>query len=353
MYRGTKKTAIIGAILCALTAQNTWSMPASFWPAFLQERWAPLRNELRSQLSEAGRKEISAATVRLVADDGSYCSATVLSPDGYVLTALHCVERCLLEHRLLERFSNRYIETLSFRTLRQPAPDTVCKGFSVPDADRDRVELVHIGPGVVNFVDYHPIHRIASSEFSRLTQLRGDFAILKASSQKTEISASLPCAQIDAAPQSTLPGSALFALGFPLPKRSTKLLTGRAPATGGKTPHPLQLLEGRVTQSLGENPVIRDSHFSQSVFRRVEEFHRGPGVRLAHLDIYPGMSGGPVVSDAGKLVGTVSGVVDESQIDLEFVPNNGVYTPLSFVYASMQKSEGPVAAAKIFSCKVN
>jgi hypothetical protein len=69
------------------------------------------------------------------------------------------------------------------------------------------------------------------------------------------------------------------------------------------------------------------------------------------LDIYPGMSGGPVMSDQGRLVGSVSGVVDETRIDAEFVPNNGVYTPASFIYASLQKSLGHVTASQVFSCK--
>lgn len=333
-------------------------MPATFWPSFWEQVRTPNRpdpgQEIRAQLRAPDRTELTAATVRLVGDDGSHCSASVISPEGHLLTALHCVERCLMQHDLLERFKSPYIETLSFRTKAQPAAGAVCKGFRLPESRRMRVELVHLGPGVVNFVDYHPISRIPEAEFERLIRLRGDFAILKAAPDQPNASAKpLPCAQAEITPLPENAGSALYALGFPLAKRSTKLSAGTRVASRGPAARGAdlaQLIEGHIAQSLSGNPVIRDSGFSEGVFRRVEAFHQGPGVRLAHLDIYPGMSGGPVVNHLGRVVGAVSGVVDETRIDAEFVPNNGVYTPLSFIYAELQKAQGPVLAARAFSC---
>lgn len=279
----------------------------------------------------------SSATHRITMETGSNCSGVVLSPDGYVLTALHCMDLCLEQAGVSSR-RRRTHELYSLYEIGEQAPkDLVCPRFGasywLSEHDAVSPRVVWLGRGTETFDDAR-VEELPAEVISEIKGLIGDYAILKYDLPG-------PAACLPPARETPRPGETLWALGYP---DWTKRDSGHNSAGV----HQQHISFGARRGSIREDAYLRTIFSSEAPWRLEESIFDQPHVLIADLDVYGGSSGGPVINDKGEIVAVVYSSIHASATEELHASALGI--SLASVVAEVRRGLGETKAAEIFNC---
>jgi hypothetical protein len=159
-----------------------------------------------------------------IAKDDIGCSGTIVSPDGYVLTALHCVASCLT-NPMLDRAITMPSGQVATGVELSRSPRNFC------DLGQKLGQAEFIASGTLHMITATEFRRIAFSNLEDAFQLkelgytapagRGDFAILKLQNRTN-----MACAKV--ANRIPIENEKIWSYSFPVFERGAKSIKGSA-----------------------------------------------------------------------------------------------------------------------------
>lgn len=239
-----------------------------------------------------------AATFRIAPQEGT-CSAVFLSDDGYVATALHCVEHCFhpkwnYQPPVVSIQKNRPgvysgVQIPLQTPPKMNCPDMQSSNFWNYEFNLDKPEIVFVGRGMLTN-DEKQMAKISQEEFDTVKDLDEDVAILK---YENGSGRPLPC--VPAARSMPLPNEPVWAIGFPVRGKyngyQKGMSVGRARASMTEDP----ILQKYATEINAED-VQRFWSYQKSLWER-------PDFLLTNADGAHGNSGGLMIDRNGEFVG--------------------------------------------------
>lgn len=274
---------------------------------------------------EAGAAEMLSSSVWKMIDhsDDSFCTVFAVSTDGYMMTALHCLRRCLSEQGVLQQASNTYLGLLDLMvSTSHSAVGMRCPHLSIPglriNADSAsagrQIEVVATGRGLSIFDERFfgntaLYQKLKASGWADKAQ---DFAILKVVPVEP-----LRCLKFAATPAGA--GNAVFSVGFPLSDSNEELS--------------LSASQGHLYVRADESGYYASQN---SDLKRawVNEQFNAPGVLYSNAWNNVGQSGGPIVTAGGQVIGITSGFTawkDDQRVDRHELVGGGISSVLSSV----------------------
>jgi hypothetical protein len=231
-----------------------------------------------------------AATALLLDEPDSWCTASPITPDGYMLTALHCVRTCLSTANVGENATNPFIGLNDiFVSNRSKTGGINCPTLSIPALGVKGVTVVATGSALSQFdahfmFDFPSLYNeLKSSGFASRTN---DYAILKIAVTKP-----IQCLPINANGASA--GTSIWAVGFPVPADE-------------KAKPTLQASPGHVYASALDSRMYADAKTPRDQ-ALLTSLYSEAGVLYSNASNNYGQSGGPVITADGSIVGVVSG----------------------------------------------
>lgn len=286
------------------------------------------------------------ASVRIGAA-GETCSAALISKDGYVATAIHCIEKCIkpvwgynpainVEWPSLKNVFDG-VRVLEQMPARLQCPDYITSNFYIWDHHLNNARLVWMGRGYITN-DEKELVRLSPTAFAPLKDLSEDLAILKYDFESEP--RDLPCVPVvDKAPAA---GAPVWALGYPV----------RGPGydyNGYKEYASL----GRVRASIDEDPILRG--YAREIAPKdvgvFWDYQRAlwqkDGVLLTTLQAAHGNSGGMIVDENGSLAAILFSII-KSGASYNGSTVLGVSLPAA--RENIRRALGDDKAAEIFNC---
>lgn len=245
-------------------------------------------------LSEAvvGRIEQTALKLQLAPEDPrSYCTAFPVSPDGYLLTALHCVRHCLKEAGALDEASNEFFGLKDLFVVNRPwNTDVNCAKFSIPATGIEGVvKVVATGSALMIYesqllADHTGLFRQLSDR--GWDRKANDFALLKVEPRNP-----LACLPLNS--KSLGVGQEIWAVGYPTP----------AEPAGSPV---LNASRGRLFPRVEES-LTYQSKETESERQWIRTQFGAPSLIFSNAWNEFGQSGGPIINASGEVVGVISG----------------------------------------------
>lgn len=239
-------------------------------------------------------QKVSRTTFKMIDDtNDSHCTVAVISPEGEMFTALHCVLTCLAKNGALEHASNTYIglQNLIVPT-RSKNTAVFCPNLSVPGLGAKGLTIVATGSALSDF-DHHFLQNFPSLHQELKAQgfasRANDFAILKVDSKK-------PLACLKLAPQrlkNDVLKEKIWALGFPL-LEDVNAAVSLSASVGHIYKTPIE------SHHFKSKSVVSEKRYTETVYS-------GPGILFSDAQTNLGQSGGPVIDSTGGVIGIVSG----------------------------------------------
>lgn len=287
---------------------------------------------------EGGILEKASAAVQRISLYGGNCSGSLLSPDGYVLTAFHCVEKCLQGTWDAPNDGAETVQTERFKLVRsrKRRPDYLCPrgeplGIIHDNANQPRV--VWTGRGYETFKDSE-LKGLPEEVVENLRELVDDYAILK-----YELRTPAPCLRLAQAPPK--PGETLWALGYPA-------WTDRPDGHNSAGPHRQHASFGPVRASLREDPYLQGLLTSEEEWRKEERVFGDGNAVLAGIDVHYGNSGGPLLDSRGEVAAVLySSVHGSGSVDYK---SSALGIPAWRILRDVREGLGEEAASRVFDC---
>lgn len=281
--------------------------------------------------------KVRGATFQL---DGK-CTATFVSNDGYVMTAMHClnglVDREYLEDMKFvlytsnkEAIGHKYMVNISFEGKQSEV----------------RATLIETGKGFVDQIN--PIYAFTKNSEKYLDIMEEkyyaaeDYAILKLDLENT------PCLPVASKPAAV--GDFVWSIAYPARFSAIKgrpLWTGKSAA----------FTSGRVTNGLLENASLAErlkgtSPEYQQAYLSVEGATLNEDNLTASVDALAGASGGALLNGDGEIVGiyAISQPLTGSAWD-GYISGASVFANAQAAVQKLKASLGEEQVAKIFSCQ--
>ncbi len=286
------------------------------------------------------------ASVR-IGEEGATCSAVIISNDGYVATATHCIDRCLKAtwayqpHIYAKRRTKPGVydglEIEEQVPTRLSCPLSITLDYNIPEFTLIRPKIIWMGRGTLMNNEKN-LPQIPEKEFQQIAGLTEDITVLKYEFSGKETS--LPC--VPAVRSRPLKNAPVWAIGFPV----------RGPGflyNGYKEFVSL----GKVRESITEDPVLQqyERELAPEVKARFWDYQKAlwnkEGVLLTTLEAAHGNSGGMVINEQGELAAILFSITKSSDSY-----NGGTVTGVSIPYAQTQlrKWLGDEKTAEIFRC---
>jgi len=221
----------------------------------------------------------------------SYCTAFPVSPDGYVLTALHCVRACLAEQGALEEAVNEYLGIRDLFVVKNPANTAVtCASFTIPGLGaQGNVKVLATGPALLLYssgflADSSGLFRqLKDREWDRKAN---DFALLK-----VETTSPIACLRLN--PQRPVGGQEVWSVGYPV-----------SPVKDA--PPVLSASRGQRFARV-EDSVTYQSRTTDNDRAWVRQQFGSARLIFSNAMNNFGQSGGPIVDSRGEVIGITSG----------------------------------------------
>lgn len=280
-------------LILVLTTLNKAYADEGFFTTYrLRERRLPVPENLDNALR---------SSVRVLIGNGMTmnCSAQFISNDGYLLTALHCLDTTLEVYNLF-RMASFKLENATWVEVgaQVPAqPTFVSLRTFIPGWGpyHGFAQAIFLGRGFGgNFPDYQRTSGWDSSVEARqaIATHAEDFLILKLDLKGRSVS----CVPVAEAMPS--PGAPVWAVGFPeAASRRYKL------SSNGRSRY---VTYGHINSSLAENQLVRAQNLPPAVVAEFNQFFLPASRFLSSLDSWVGMSGGMVLDSLGRLIGTIA-----------------------------------------------
>ena len=240
----------------------------------------------------------TAATFK-IAPRGGICSAVFISDDGYVATALHCIEHCFhAKWRYqppvvaVEKSHPGVYSGVQIPLQVPPkmnCPDMQTSNFWNYEFNLDNPEIVFVGHGSLTN-DEKQLAKISQAEFDTIKDLDEDVAILK---YENKSGRPLPC--VPTARSMPRPNDPIWAIGFPVRGKYTGYQKGMS--------------VGRARTSIAEDPIMQRyaTEIDSEAVTRFWTYQRAlwdrPDFLLTSVDGAHGNSGGLMVDQNGEFVG--------------------------------------------------
>lgn len=228
-----------------------------------------------------------AASIKIESNSG-HCSASFISPDGYVLTAAHCVRTCLKAAGKVMTYSgNGY----GYNLYTDSTPDVTCKGSGnmvIEEFEATQPKVVFTGNGYAEFDDSQAM-KIPNTDWESMKNAQGDFAILKYTLKKAAT-----CIPIDTKFEFAQ-GAPVWAVGYP---------GGNSRPSGyGSNGSDEYKSYGYIESDISKNQYYLENNFGLDLIARNNEFYSRGGQFISNMDIYPGNSGSMSINKDGSLIG--------------------------------------------------
>ncbi len=221
----------------------------------------------------------------------SYCTAFPVTPDGYLLKALHCVRACLVELGKVDEAGNDYLGLKDLAVIHNPdKTDAVCEKFQVPALGvTGNIKVVATGSALTLYS-----RELLHDNSGLMQQLRdrgwdrksNDFALLKIESQ-----APISCLRMNT--QRLMGGQEVWSVGYPMKAKPTD--EPELSASRGRLfsrPEDSQTYQGQPTQE--------DREWVRAQFGAANLIFSSAANTF-------GQSGGPIVDASGAVIGITSG----------------------------------------------
>ena len=255
-------TCCAALLLCASNFGEAFADEGYYFPSNLSQDHTPqkLPNAIR-------------ASVRIVNGHGN-CSAALISSDGYVLTAGHCIKECMIKNGFAEwtQNSNPYYEI--FRVTAQSPMKNPCT-LAISELGVQDPDIILVGKGFTAFDDAH-VSQYSPEQIDEFVRNQDDFAILKYSLLKN-----VPCVS----PRWTevLKGEAVWAVGYP-----GKNIRAEGLGSNGQSEY---ISFGKITQGSSESAWVKSRNMSAAEIARLDAYYDKPSQFRSDMDTYPGSSG--------------------------------------------------------------
>lgn len=256
------------------------------------------------------------------AKEGSFCSASAVTADGYLLTALHCVRSCLLEAGAAEEAANVYLGLDDLFVVKNPTDvNVVCTSHSIPALGAKSVRVVATGQALTLYSA-----NFMSDNSGLFNELKGkgwtaksqDFAILK-----IDAPPGLRCLRVSDAALNA--GETLFSVGYPVAPEGQPVV--------------LKASEG-VRYARGSDSVAFKSHKTKLDRTWVTEQFESADLLFSNASNTYGQSGGPVVDTQGRIRGVTSGFATP-------LGSDDVHELVAPTWSAIQRGLGEELAHKI------
>ena len=268
---------------------------------------------------------------------GGHCSASMVSPDGYVITAGHCMESCLKQAGQFKVESSKNPNYSIKEPSLQAPVNLKCSGMSLPALGASNPQVVYIGRGFASFDD-PKILEIPDAVFKRMLNAEDDFGVLK-----FDLKTQATCIPVSFKP--LLPGDATWVVGFP--GNNTR------PDGFGSNGRSEYVSYGNVEKDLSKNDYYLRNHFTGKQMDRLESFYGKSNQVISTTDHFPGNSGSMTINSQGELVAVhVAGAVpDSTEASDRFIDASAIGTRFISIYAEMKTALGRAKMDQIFSCQ--
>lgn len=297
-------------------------------PGFYPPAALPPKN-VPQQLMRAAQ-----ASVRIQMRMGS-CSASIVSEDGYVLTAVHCIDRCL-DHNGYVKISRSFSPEYSIHESTNQKPENLHCNVNLVEHGLYNPKVVFIGRGFAEFDD-REIMNIPEQDLEKMVRIEDDFAILK-----YETHSKLPCIPVSLEEVKT--GEPVWAIGFP----------GRTSRPDGWESNGSNQYAsyGSIYSDITSNQYYREQNFGPEMIARLQKFYGVSWQFVSNMDIYSGNSGSMAINSRGELVGVnVAGAVPDGSIVRDrYVDGTAISTRFTSLYEETRAALGQEEVSRIFSC---
>lgn len=336
------------------------SVEGHFWPpAQLPHNHRPLNYErvVRSSISVAGEE---LAQLQL------FCSATVVSNEGHILSARHCFDSCLRDLGAISNQSN-YGKVRVINIDLQKAIGGICT-FQINKDAKVEAEIVAVSPGrIIKSAsgDLDPETPNESTQYWRDVknhvppnyEFSSDFIILKPTTQQK-----LPCSPAEFS-KPRLKGNFIWAVGMPKKTKRTNRLNSDGQnqfvSTGpycGVERQDEDFLLLKARYGLNASP-LRDMLKYVGLGELIETLHNSlepsTGTFYHSATVISGNSGGGLFDEDGKLVGiTVATLPSPYGRSLEkyFLTCSSRGLSIERIYNLIEAQRGSEIAKATFNC---
>ncbi len=275
----------------------------------------------------------------------AHCSATVISPEGIILTARHCIDSCLKEKRRIKNISigpNSRDEYLVY----DHAPGDQCP-ILLPTGENTAIyasaEVLALGqaeipnPLAVRF-------DVPEKYFTLLDHgiafLSGDFAILRVPELKGSVCAPVSEKEIK-------PGTKIWTASYP--GKSTRLDHN----SDGINKF-VSYGEAKESTLTGENPTVLEIVEAAKEHPELLDIFRDsfdlPHLIISDVDFIGGSSGSGLFDEEGNLVGLNS---SGSSTPSKYYKDTSISLRLSWIRAVLEANYPDLKFSKLFNCERN
>ena len=264
------------------------------------------------------------AAVVVEATDG-LCSGTLLSREGHVLTALHCLLPDLKKAgALLPDKKDGFVRIESPPPGGLALPRVLVKSAGIFGPAGSKARLLVLGRALF-------LPEGQGIEIPQSPERSEDFALLVVDPPPKRPA---PC--LEPGPVSRA-GAKVWAVGFPGPARRA----GRA--SDGKA---RRASFGHLLAGFRASAWFKGRGLAPEAFAAMDSFFLGDRAWLTDLDSAGGLSGAAVVDAAGKLAGILSSTGDEAQ----FADGTTLVVRADWIRAQVEKRLGAAGARRAFRC---
>lgn len=299
------------------------------------------------------------ATVKIAESEGGDCASEFVSRDGYLVTAMHCLARCLHAAGLNEASSEKLQLTPKLTLFRNDLGKLPVTCRLAIDGEWQPARIVAIGKGVVIYpgvlgADRKEMLELEELEIEGYGDSANDFAVVKLNRRS-------PCVPIANKPPKR--GEPAWILGFPIKTRRSREDSdgfSKYVSTGefcSKVDSSRALLDGLELEQFSER--IRESlagYPNRDVF--VADYlslEEASAWEATTVDTIHGMSGGGVYDAEGKLTGvhiqgrTYKKGFSKKRSESPFGSER--YIPIQVIRTLVAERLGEAQAKAIFSCE--
>lgn len=281
----------------------------------------------------------AASAAPMISGTGIRAGGAYISSTGYYLTALHNIKSCLLEKGLIKERKSSY-PNLQIDIATTQTPAVTCDSIKVQGHS---AQVVFIGKGYSLFQEeYLPYYD--KEDLLQFQKNFSDFAILK-----VEIDKPVPCLQTQDEVGSD---DSLFGIGYP----------GTTSRPGGKNAlgSVLKITEGRKLSGLKGSGFEKhlvcapgETHSPSEILEHAERLLINDRVLVTDNDNFPGMSGGPMVTQEGRLIGEIFALIGSTpeRTAIRYSKGSTLVLSAKAIKDEIRMVAGEEAVSKYFSCK--